>query len=56
MILMKEYVFLTIAAMKMGKRLKDGSLGNSMLNHPGHGTLPSWIFEKCLPVVGIIEI
>ena len=49
MILMKEYVFLTNAAMKMGKRHfysnqrflrgKYASLGNFMLNHPGHVTL-----------------
>ena len=47
MILMKEYVSLTTAAMKMGKRdfyRKDASLGNSMLNYPGHVTLTSWIF------------
>ena len=37
-------------------RGKDASLGNSMLNHPGHVTLTSWIFLKFLPVVGIIEI
>ena len=53
---MKEYVSLTTAAMKMGKkkifkviivtavRGKDASLVNSMLNHPGHVTLTSWIF------------
>ena len=53
MILMKEYISLTTAAMKMGKRHfysdhsngclqeKNASLGNSMLNHPGHVTLTS---------------
>ena len=52
MILMKEYVSPTTAAMKMGKRRftviivmvakkKDASLANSMLNHPGHFTLSS---------------
>ena len=45
MILMKEYISLTTAAMKMGKmftviiatvaKRKNASLGNSMLNHPG---------------------
>ena len=55
MILMKEYVSLTTAAMKMGKDIftviivmvakrKDGSLSNSVINHPGHVTLTSWIF------------
>ena len=66
MIMMKEYISLTTAAMKMriiftviivtvAKR-KNVSLGNSMLNHSGHVTLTSWIFLKFLPVVGIIEI
>ena len=63
---MKEYVFLTTAAMKMCKffkmiiatvaKRKNVSLGNSMLNHPGHITLTSWIFKKFLPVVRILEI
>ena len=53
MILMKQYVSLTIAVMKKGK---TSSLGDSMLKHPGHATLTSWIFLKLLPVVGIIEI
>ena len=53
MILMKQYVSLTIAVMKKGK---TSSLGDSMLKHPGHATLTSWIFSKLLPVVGIIEI
>ena len=62
---MKEYAFLTTVAMKMGKThfysdhsngCDDASLGNSMLHHPGHYTLTSWIFLKFLPVVGIIEI
>ena len=67
MILMKEYVSLTTVAMKMGERhfysvlatvakRKNVSLGNSMLNHPGHITLTSWIFKKLLPVVRILEI
>ena len=68
MILMKEYVSLTTAAVKMGKKLtviittvpkrkkKNASLGNSMLNYPGHVTFTLWIFLKFLPVVGIIEI
>ena len=57
MILMKEYVSLTTVAMKMGERhfysvlatvakRKNVSLGNSMLNHPGHVTLTLWIFWK----------
>ena len=37
-------------------RGKDTSLGNSMINHPGHVTLTSWISLKFLPMVGIIEI
>ena len=37
MILMKEYVSLTTAAMKMGKQ-------HSILNHPGHVILTSWTF------------
>ena len=63
---MKEYVSLTTAAMKMCKFLKmiiatvakrkNVSLGNSMLNHPGHVTLTLWIFLKFLPVIGIIDI
>ena len=64
---MKEQVFPTTAAMKMGERhfysviatianRKNALLRNSMLNHPGHVTLTSWIFLKFLPVVGIIEI
>ena len=36
-------------------QLKFG-LSNSILNHPGHATLTTWIFLKFLPVVGIIEI
>ena len=54
MILIKEYVFLTTAALKMGKifkviiatvaNRKYASLGNSMLNHPGHVTFILWIF------------
>ena len=55
MILMKEYVYLATAAMKMGKihfykdhnnllRGKDALLGNSILNYPGHVTLTTWIF------------
>ena len=70
MILMKEYVFLTTAAVKMGKifkviivtvaNRKHASLGNSLLNHPGHVTFTLWIFFffffEFLPVVGIIEI
>ena len=68
MILIKEYVSLTTAAMKMRKKTifkaiiatvgkrKNCLLGNSMLNYPGHVTLTSWIFMKFLPVVGIIEI
>ena len=35
---------------------KDASLGNFMLNHPGHVTLSSWIFQKVLPVLGNIEM
>ena len=66
MILVKEYVSLATAAMKMGKRHfysdhsngcykgKHTSLGKSRLNHLGHVTLSSWIYEKFLPVVGII--
>ena len=57
MILMKEYVSLTTAAMKMGTifivciatvaKRKNASLGNSMLNHPGHVilTLIFFFFE-----------
>ena len=68
MILMKEYIFLTTATMKIGKiyfysdhsngcyEEKSASLDNSMLNHPGHVTLTSLTFLKILPVVGIIEI
>ena len=53
---MKEYVSLTFAVMKMGERQfckgsyqrflrgKNASLGNSIINHPGHVTLTSWIF------------
>ena len=47
MILLKNYVSLTTAVMKMGKNIftaiiamvaksKNSSLGNSMLNNPGH--------------------
>ena len=63
MILMKEYISLTTAAMKMGKiftviiatvaKRKHASLGNSMLNHPGYVTLTFWMFLKFLQVVGI---
>ena len=63
---MKECVSLTTAAMKMNKiftvtiatvaKRKNASLGNSMLNHPGHITLTSWSFSKFLPVAGITEI
>ena len=68
MILMKEYVSLAAAAMKMAKKHfysnhsnevykeKNSSLGNSMLNHPGHVTLTSRFFLKFLPVLGTIEI
>ena len=66
MILIKEYVSLKTAAMKMGKiftaiiatvaKKKNASLGNSRLNHPGHVTVTLWIFSKFLPVVIIIEI
>ena len=66
MILMKEYVSLKTAAIKMGKifteiiatvaKRKNASLGNSMLNHPGHVTLIFWNFLNFLPVLGIIEI
>ena len=44
---MKEYVSLTTAPMKMGKYtftviiVTVASLGNSMINHPGHITLTS---------------
>ena len=66
MIMMKEYISLTTAAMQMriiftviiatvAKR-KNASLGNSMLNNSGHVTFTSWIFLKFLQVVGIIEI
>ena len=52
---MKEYVFLTTAAMKMGKRnfysdhSNGGFLEEKMLHwvipcYPGHVTLTSWIF------------
>ena len=56
MILRKEYVSLTTAAMKMCKihfysdhsngllRGKDASLGHSMINHPQYITFTSWIF------------
>ena len=59
MILMKEYVSLITAAMKMGKRhfCSDHSNGCSeenmlhwvipglnWVNHPGHVTFTSWIF------------
>ena len=63
---MKEYISLTNAAMKMDKifkviiatvsNRKNASLGNSMLNHPGHVTLTSWIFKNFLPVIGMIEL
>ena len=66
MILMKEYVSLTNAAMKMGKistviistfaNRKNASLGNSILIHPEHVTFTLRTFLKFLPVVGIIEI
>ena len=66
MILMKEYVSLKTAAIKMGKifteiiatvaKRKNASLGNSMLNHPGHVNLIFWNFLNFLPVLGIIEI
>ena len=46
MILMKEYVSLTTAAMKMGKREKDASLDNSKLNYPGHVPLPHGFFRN----------
>ena len=52
--MMKEYISLTTAAMKMRiiftviivtvANRKNASLGNSMLNHSGHVTLTSWIF------------
>ena len=67
MILMKESISLTTAAMKMSKvhfysdhrrkkkkmllKEKNVLLGNSMLNHPGHVTLTLWIF-----IEGIIKI
>ena len=35
---------------------KDASLDNSMLNHPGHVPLTSWIFKNFLPVAGNIQI
>ena len=53
MVLMKKYVTLTTAAIKMGKRhfysdfsngIKDASLDNSIINHPGNATLTSWNF------------
>ena len=54
MILMKEYVSLTTASIKMGKiftvivatvaKRKNVSLGNPM--YPGHVTLTLWIFLK----------
>ena len=56
MILMKEYVSLTIVPMKVGKRHfhsdhsngcseeKNALLSNSMSNNPGHVTLISSIF------------
>ena len=65
---MKEYVSLTTAAMKMGKRQfynhhskwllreKHASQGKSILSYPGHVTLISWIFLKFFPAAGIIEI
>ena len=68
MILMKKYVSLTTAAMKMAKKHfysdhsngvykeKNSLLGNSMLNHPGRVTLTSRIFLKFLPVLGTTEI
>ena len=65
MILMKQYVSLTTENDKRHfysdhsngcKEEKNASLDNSMLNHPGHVTLISWIFLKFLPVLGIIEI
>ena len=66
MILIKQYVSLTTAAMKMGKiftviiatvaKRKNALLDSSMLNHPGHVTFTFWIFLKFLPMVGIIEI
>ena len=64
MILMKEYVFLTTAALKMDKKhfYSDHSNGCEedkiphwvIPIHRGHGTLTSWIFKNFLPVVGII--
>ena len=69
MILMKEYVSLTIVPMKVGKRHfhsdhsngcseeKNALLSNSMSNNPGHVTLISSIFsKKVLPVLGVLEI
>ena len=68
MILIKKYLSLTTAAMRMGERhfysdhvhgfweRKNASLGNSILNHLGHVSLASWIFSKSLPVVGVLEI
>ena len=66
MMLTKEYVSLTTAAMKMGKAFtviissvanrKNASLCNSMWNHSGHVTFTTWIFLKFSLVIGIIEI
>ena len=46
---------LTVITATVAKK-KNTSLGNFMLNHPGHVTFTSWRFLKFLPVVGIIEI
>ena len=41
----------------VGKRKKDASLSDSILNHPEHVILNSFFFFlKFLPVVGIVEI
>ena len=44
----------TVIIATVAKR-QNASLGNSMLNHPGHVTFTLRIFLKFLPVVVIIE-
>ena len=44
----------TVIIATVAKR-KNASLGNSMLNHPGHVTFTLRIFLKFLPMVVIIE-
>ena len=54
-IVLDEFYSVIFICLTPFSQLKFG-LSNSILNHPGHATLTTWIFLKFLPVVGIIEI